>query len=78
MTRPTLERLSYIAAHAILSLESQDSLRITAKQFACAGRRRTETVDRIAAAIAETFEGAEQAELASMFSGIPEGAREGR
>ncbi len=67
MTKQTLERLSYITAHAILSMESQDSLRLPAKEYACAGRRRTELVDRIAATIAETFEGAEQAELAHLM-----------
>ncbi len=66
MTKESLERLSYIAAHQVLGLEGESSLRITGKQYACAGRRRTELVDRVAATIASTFEGAEQAELAAM------------
>ena len=67
MTRATLERLSYIASHQVLALESEGSLRIPGKQYACAGRRRTKLVDRVAQTIAATFEGAEQAELASIF-----------
>jgi len=67
VTRQALERLSYICAHQVLSMESGESLRIPANQYACAGRRRTELVDRIAAKIAETFEGAEAAELQAMI-----------
>jgi hypothetical protein len=68
VTKQSLERLSYIAAHQVLALEGESSLRIPGKQYACAGRRRTELVDRVAAVIAGTFEGAEQAELEAMMT----------
>lgn len=70
MTEQTLERLAYIAAHRVLSLESLDSQAIPAKQYACAGKRRSVTVERIAEAIKGVFQGAEQAELSSMFADV--------
>lgn len=67
MTRETLERLSYICAHRVMQMESLESQAIPAKQFACAGKRRSVAVERIADVIAGVFEGCEAAELASMM-----------
>ncbi len=66
MTRQTIERLSYIVAHRLVNLQSQDAA-IFGKQYATQGMRRTVHVDRIAEVIAETFDGIEQAELANMM-----------
>lgn len=76
MTRGTVERLSYIAAHRLLGMESHESQRLTrtgdcpGTQFATPGKLRSVAVDRIAEVIADVFDGAEQAELANMM--LPE------
>ena len=68
MTRQTIDRLSFIIAHRILALPSQDSLAIPGKQYATAGKRRSIAVERIAAEIAQVFDGVEMAELESMMA----------
>ncbi len=67
MTKQTIERLSFIASHRILGLSGQESLAIPANQYATAGKRRSVAVERIAASIAEVFEGMDEAEIAEMI-----------
>jgi len=78
MTRETIERLSFICAHRLIAMEGQESTAIPAKQYATAGKRRSVAVERIAAVIAEVFEGIEQAELAQMMGGTWQATREER
>jgi hypothetical protein len=68
MTNSTLERLAFICAYRIMGLPSQDSLAIPGMQYATPGKRRSLAVERIAAEIAQVFDGVEMAELESMMA----------
>ncbi len=54
MTSDTLERAAYIAAHRIMQAD------LDSPQFACAGTRRSRTVDAIAGIIKDVMEAEEQ------------------
>jgi hypothetical protein len=50
MNAKEIERAAYLAAHRILTADTSSA------EFACAGARRTHTVDAIAAIIQDVFE----------------------
>lgn len=68
MTAPMIERLAYLCAHRLMAMEPLESQAIPQMQFACAGKRRTVAVDRVATEIMAVFEGAEAAELESLMA----------